>query len=67
MNLQLERDQPNGWMNSLGTRLTEKKPVHTIKDKVVDVNYTFEMQQTFPDKHIGLWVCSSQALYVVCR
>ena len=54
-------------MNSQGTRLTEKKPVHTIKDKVVDVNYTFEMQQTFPDTHIGLWVCSSQALYVVCR
>ena len=54
-------------MNSQGTRLTEKKPVHTIKDKVVDVNYTFEMQQTSPDKHIGLWVCSSQALYVVCR
>ena len=25
------------------TRLTEKKPDDTIKEKVVDTNYTFEM------------------------
>ena len=37
-----------------------------MKEKVVDANYTFEMQHTFPDKHKSLWVCSSPAVYVVC-
>ena len=36
-------------LNSQVTRLTEKKPLNTIKEKVVDTHYTFEMQQTFPD------------------
>ena len=37
-----------------------------MKEKVVDANYTFKMQHTFPDKHKSLWVCSSLAVYVVC-
>ena len=53
-------------LNSQVTRLTKKNSVDTMKEKVVDANYTFEMQQTFPDKHKSLWVCSSPAVYVVC-
>ena len=34
-------------------------------------NYTLKMEQTFPNKHQSLWVCSSGALYArygwLCR
>ena len=39
-------------LNSQVTRLTEKKPDDTIKEKVVDTNYTFEMQQIFPNTEL---------------
>lgn len=53
-------------LNSQVTRLTKKNSVDTMKEKVIDANYTFKMQHTFPDKHKSLWVCSSLAVYVVC-
>ena len=34
-------------LNGQVTKLTEKKPVDAIREKVVDPNYTFEMQQIF--------------------
>ena len=43
--------------NGQVTRLTEKKPVYTIKGKMVDANYTFKEQQTSPNKHKSLHVC----------
>lgn len=30
-------------------------------------NFTFEMQQTFPDKHKSVQACSSEPVYVGCR
>ena len=35
-------------LNSQVTRLTENKTDDTIKEKVVDTNYTFEMYRLFP-------------------
>ena len=30
-------------------------------------NHTFKMQQTFPNKHKSLRICSAEVLYVGCR
>ena len=39
-------------LNSKETRLTGNKPVDAIREKVVDPNYTFEMQQIFPNTEL---------------